>query len=200
MVYLSLQVFSRRASNGDKWEKEEGEVLPCSIIISVSSNSGREWIVIKLVSLWTSCNTLFQISTEKVRPLSTQFLFSKRDDGRIPCLGSVHSEWIWEDKLGPSICTTGHGLKEDLFDEGKTLNDTGSTCNMSQTSENSRPVMSKGILKVVWQLKAWLRTSSQRSLDLSWWGRMNWWRMKTRRILQPRFSNTGSLPTWFTRS
>jgi putative methionine-R-sulfoxide reductase with GAF domain len=30
-----------------------------------------------------------------------------------------------------------------LFDEGGTLDDTGSTCNMSQTSENSIPVMSK---------------------------------------------------------
>jgi hypothetical protein len=30
-----------------------------------------------------------------------------------------------------------------LFDEGKTLNDTGSTCNRSQSSETSIPVMSK---------------------------------------------------------
>ncbi len=94
----------------------------------------------QVVSLWTSWNALFRISTEKARPLSTQFLFSKRDDGRIPCLGSVHSEWSWEDKLEPSICTTGHGLKEDLFDEGEPLNDTGSTCNRSQSSENSIPL------------------------------------------------------------
>ncbi len=30
-----------------------------------------------------------------------------------------------------------------MFDEGGTLDDTGSSCNRSQTSENSRPVMSK---------------------------------------------------------
>jgi hypothetical protein len=29
----------------------------------------------------------------------------------------------------PSICTNAHGLKEDLFNEGGTLNDTDSTCN-----------------------------------------------------------------------